>query len=67
MQGVLICDTICHLLTGQQTLSLFLCSDVLNHIDSREIWILSYHIRIENLLTNIDRENNLIAAKLEKW
>ena len=33
MQGIVVCDTICHHLTGELTLSLFLYSQVLNQID----------------------------------
>jgi hypothetical protein len=33
MQRVVVCDTICHHLTGQLTSYLFMYSDVLNQID----------------------------------
>ena len=33
MQGILVCDSICHRLTGKLTSSSFIYSDVLNQID----------------------------------
>jgi hypothetical protein len=58
LQGVLVCDTFCHQLTGELTSSLFLYSDVLNQMISGNKLIIcflqNYNFRFQEKNSNLD-------------